>query len=59
MKRTIPTYRQRLARALNSAGRITLHDADLIQAAEIERIRVKAGAHLCNNPAPRALYIIG
>lgn len=58
MKR-IPTYRQRLATALNSAPRITLHDADMIQAHRIEQIRAKAAVHVARNPAPRALYLLG
>lgn len=65
MKR-FPTYRERLKRALYSAPRITLHDADMIQAAELERqtlelerIRAKASAYIANNPAPRAVYLLG
>lgn len=58
MKR-IPTYRQRLAIALNSAPRITLHCADMIQSHRIEQIRAKAAAHAARNPSPRAVYLLG
>lgn len=58
MKR-IPTYRQRLAIALNSAPRITLHSPALIQAQRIEQIRAKAAAHAARNPSPRAVYLLG
>lgn len=58
MKR-IPTYRQRLQRALNSAPRITLHCADMIQTHRIEQIRAKATAHASRNPASRAIYLLG
>jgi len=58
-EKRFPTYRERLSRALHSAPRITPHDADMIQAAEIARIRAKASAYIAKNPAPRALYILG
>lgn len=58
MKRMM-TYRQRLALALNKSARVTLMDADMIQAHEIERIRAKATVHAAKNPAPRALFTLG
>lgn len=53
------TYRQRLAAALNSAPRIRFISLELQQRQQMEAIRAKAAAHIHNNPAPRALYLIG
>lgn len=55
----IPTYRQSLQQALQSTPRITLHDADMIQAHRIDQIRAKASVHATRNPAPRALFLLG
>ncbi len=59
MTKTAMTYRQRLAAALNSAPRIRFISLELQDAQRLERIRAKAAAHVQNNPAPRALYLIG
>lgn len=53
------TYRQRLKAAVSSKGRITLHCPKLAQDYCIKKIRSKAAAYIANNPAPRAIYLIG
>ena len=53
------TYRQRLAAALNSAPRIQFISLPLQEQQRLAAIRAKAAAHIQNNPAPRAMYLIG
>ena len=59
MTKTATTYRQRLAAALNSAPRIRFISLELQQRQQLEAIRAKAAAHIQNNPAPRAVYVLG
>ena len=59
MTKTATTYRQRLAAALNSAPRIRFISLELQQRQQLDAIRAKAAAHIANNPAPRAMYLIG
>ena len=53
------TYRQRLNAAINRAPRVRFISLELQQRQQLDAIRAKAAAHIQNNPAPRALYLIG
>lgn len=53
------TWKQRLNLAVNRAARVTYQAPELEARQKLETIRAKAAAHLDNNPAPRALYVLG
>lgn len=55
----IMTWKQRLALAANRAARVAYLSPELEAAARLAAIHAKAAAHIANNPAPRALYLIG
>lgn len=53
------TWKQRLNLAVNRAARVTYQAPELEARQKLEAIRAKAAAHLANNPAPRACYLLG
>ena len=58
MKKAL-SWKQRLALAVNRAARVTYQAPEMEARQRLETIRAKAAAHLANNPAPRALYVLG
>jgi hypothetical protein len=53
------SWKQRLALAVNRAGRVTIECPAIADARKLATIRAKATAYAANNPAPRALYLVG
>lgn len=60
------TYAAKLNAKINGAARVRfispeLQEADRLRmiAAKLAIITAKAAAHLANNPAPRALFLVG
>ena len=58
MKKTL-SWKQRLALAVNRAARVTYLAPELEARQRAAAIKAKATAYLANNPAPRALYVLG
>ena len=58
MKKAL-SWKQRLTLAVNRAARVTYQAPEMEARQKLEAIRAKAAAHLANNPAPRALYVLG
>lgn len=54
------SYKARLTRKINAFPRhIGLHSATMEQQFKIAAIRAKAAAYAANNPAPRAMFLLG
>lgn len=53
------TYKARLNSKINGAARVRFYSRDLQERDRLEMIRAKAAAFIQNNPAPRAVYLIG
>lgn len=57
--KTATTYRSRLNAKINGAARVRFYSRDLQDADTLAMIRAKAAAYAANNPAPRAVYLLG
>lgn len=55
----IMSWKQRLNLAANRAARVAYLAPELEHAARLAAIHAKASAFIANNPAPRALYLVG
>jgi hypothetical protein len=53
------SWKQRLTLAVNRAGRVTIASPAIEEQRQVAGIRAKATAYAANNPAPRALYLLG
>lgn len=53
------SWKQRLTLAVNRAGRVTIECPAIAEQRRVAGIRAKATAYAANNPAPRALYVLG
>jgi hypothetical protein len=53
------TYTARLNRKINGAARVRFYSPELIELDRMRMIAAKARAHIANNPAPRALFLVG
>jgi hypothetical protein len=53
------SFRSRLNRAINAAARVTIYDAAMQQAHELERIKAKAEVYAAKHPNLYAVYLIG
>ena len=59
MQNAPKSYRSRLAAKIHGAARIQRISLDL-QAADAQQMAMaRARAYIANNPAPRALYLLG
>lgn len=53
------TYKARLNAKVNGAARVRFYSRDLQDRDTVDMIRAKAAAYAQNNPAPRAVYLLG
>lgn len=53
------TYAAKLNAKINGAARVRFLSPELQEADRLRMIAAKAAAYLANNPAPRALFLVG
>ena len=59
MQNAPKSYRSFLTAKLNGAARVRFISPELQEADRLRMIAAKAAAYIANNPAPRALYLLG